>query len=179
MSQAGPDDETVHDGGSYTIVPPASWKLISGNLSADEMAKLPDNISKHYTQRNTDVIFMNVGTDAKDTGFKNTLNVVIINEAIALSDDVVKELSAVLKQQYETSFKPFELELVEKRKFKGEKEALYVKGKYEVLNYHVTLEQFLVPSTNESIVLTCTYQTETGQDDGNRCRDAIMTLTLK
>ena len=179
QEQAGADEAKPYDGGSYTIVPPSSWKLISGSLSPEELAKLPDNISKHYIQRNTDVIFMNIGADPQNTGFKNTLNVVIINEEILLTDEIVKELSSVLKQQYETSFKPFNLEVVEKRKFQDKKDALYVKGSYDVLKYHVTLEQYLVPSSNESVVLTCTYQTDTGQEDGKLCMDAIMTLTFK
>ena len=169
-----------YEAGSYTIIPPASWMQVSGTLSSDELSKLPANIRDQFTQRNTDVLFLKKAPDKPKAGFINNLNIVLINEEIVLTDEVVSELEPILKQQYDSMFKPFNVEVMEKRPFNN-KEVLYVKGNYTVLNYSVTLEQYLIPSgsTKQSLVLSCTYDTEAGKEDGEACVNAIKSVTMK
>ena len=181
LAQEGnPSGTETYDGGYYTIVPPASWMLVSGTLSEKELSQLPSNIREHFIQRNTDVLFLKKDPDKPKAGFISNLNVVIISEEIILSDEVVNEMRPILENQYTQMFKPFNIEVMEKRPF-NDKEALYVKGNYTVLNYPVTLEQYLIPSgsTKESLVLSCTYNTETGKEDAEACINAIKTITLK
>jgi len=177
-----PSDEKVepYEGSSYTLTPPKSWLLVSGSLSEKELSQLPPNIKEHFNQRNTDVLFMNIEQGKPKAGFINNLNIVVINEEIVLTDEVINELNPILKQQYESMFKPFTMETIEKRPF-NDTEILYVKGSYSVLNFPVTMEQFLIPSASakESLVMTCTYNTETGKEDAEACIKAIQSVKLK
>ena len=169
-----------YEGSSYTLTPPQSWLLVSGSLSEKELSQLPPNIKEHFSQRNTDVLFMKTEQGKPKAGFINNLNIVIINEEIVLTDEVINELTPILKQQYESMFKPFTMETIEKRPF-NDTEVLYVKGSYNVLNYPVTMEQYLIPSASakESVVMTCTYNTETGKEDAEACINAIKSVELK
>ena len=169
-----------YEGGSYTIVPPASWMQVSGTLGEKELSQLPGNIREHFSQRNTDVLFLKKDPDRPKAGFINNLNIVIINEEIILTDEVINEMTPILKQQYDSMFKPFNIEVMEKRPF-NDKEALYVKGNYTVLNYSITMEQFLIASgsAKESLVLSCTYETETGKEDAEACVNAIKSIKFK
>lgn len=174
------EDKNIYDGDSFTIVPPANWLLVSGNLDPKDVAKLPENVKEHYTQRNTDVIFMDINSpDAEAKGFKDSLNIVTINEPIPLNDELVKELSTVLKQQYESMFEKFELENIEVTTLR-DKKVLSVKGGYTVMSYKVKMEQTLIPAKNESLVLTCTYETEKDNADKiiNACRESVASLVL-
>ena len=83
-----------------TITPPDGWMLVSGSLGDKEMNQLPENIRAHYNARNTDVLFINIDSlDKPVAGFKNSLNIVTINEEIPLTPELVKELEGVLKDQ--------------------------------------------------------------------------------
>ena len=117
--------------------------------------------------------------DAEAKGFKDSLNIVTINEPIPLNDELVKELSTVLKQQYESMFEKFELENIEVTTLK-DKKVLSVKGGYTVMNYKAKMEQTLIPAKNESLVLTCTYETEKAMADQiiNACRESVASLVL-
>ena len=179
-NDAQPAESFRYDGSSFDITPPAGWQLVSGNLSEKELKKLPENVREHYTARNTDVIFMNIPTQDADTkSFRDSLNIVTISDPIPLNDDLVKELTNVLKQQYESMFEKFELETIQVTKI-GEHDALQVKGAYAVLNYKIKMEQYLIPSKKESLVLTCTYDTSKSDaaDIISACTKAIETLTL-
>ena len=174
------DEASSYDGGSFKINPPAGWQLVSGNLSQKEIQKLPENVREHYNMRNTDVIFMNIPTqDAETKGFRDSLNIVTISDPIPLNDDLVKELSNVLKQQYDSMFEKFNLESTEVTKV-GEHDVLLVKGSYSVLNYNIKMEQYLVPSKKDSLVLTCTY--DSGKSDASdiigNCKKAVESLVL-
>ena len=173
-----------YDGGSFSIVPPANWLLISGSLTDRELSKLPENIREHYNQRNTDIIFMNIESlDAETKGFKNNLNIVTINEAIPISDDLVKELTTILQQQYDAMFaQTFKLEKTEIVSLDDiDAKAFYLSGTYTVQDYSIKMEQTLIPSQGESLVLTCSY--ETGKPDteetAKKCEAAIKSLKLK
>lgn len=180
-AEANQDEVSQYDGGSFTIVPPKNWLLVSGNLDPKDVAKLPENVKEHYTQRNTDVIFMDTSSpDADAKGFKDSLNIVTINEPIPLSDELVKELINVLKQQYAAMFEKFELDTIDVAELNG-KQVLSVKGAYTILNYKVKMEQTLIPAKEESLVLTCTYDTEK-ENSGEvieSCRKAVESLVLK
>ncbi len=181
QAQEEANENSRYDGGSFTIAAPAGWQLVSGNLSQKEIQKLPENLREHYNMRNTDVIFMNIPTqDAETKGFRDSLNIVTISDPIPLNEDLVKELSNVLKQQYESMFEKFELESTQISKV-GNLEVLQVKGAYSVLNYKIKMEQYLVPSKQESLVLTCTYDTSKSDasDIIGACNKAVESLELK
>ena len=181
QEDAGSQEASRYDGGSFTVAPPAGWQLVSGNLNPKELQKLPENIREHYNARNTDVIFMNIPTrDAETKGFRDSLNIVTISDPIPLNDDLVKELNNVLKQQYESMFEKFELESTQVTKV-GNLEVLQVKGSYTVLNYKIKMEQYLVPAKKESLVLTCTYDTSKSDasDIIGACNKAVESLELK
>jgi len=172
-------DVEVFNGGTFTIEPPAKWLLVSGNLSENEMKKLPANVREHYNQRNTDVLFMNIdGADAKPLGFKDSLNIVTVNEPIPLTEELVRELSAILKQQYAAMFEQFEVASIGVQKLR-DMDVLEVAGSYTILNYSVRLLQIFVPSKSESLIITCTY--EATREDLVRplCRRAFESLVLK
>lgn len=169
-----------YDGGTFSLIPPKGWLIVSGNLSEKEVQKLPENVREHYTLRNTDVIYMNLDAPDADTkGFKDSLNIVTINEPIPLSDELVKELTTVLTQQYETMFENFEFESAKQIKL-GEIDVLQVKGGYKVLNYDVRMEQYLVPSSKESVVLTCTYDSskDKAAEIIKACTDSVHSLVI-
>ncbi len=173
-----------YDGGSFSIVPPANWLLISGSLTDKELAKLPENIRDHYNQRNTDVIFMNIESlDAETKGFKNNLNIVSINESIPISDELVKELSTILEQQYDSMFaQTFKIEdskTITLDNVGGK--VFYLSGTYTVQDYVIKMEQILVPSKTESLVMTCSYETNKPDTDETaaKCNEAFKSLKLK
>ncbi len=169
-----------YDGGSFTIMPPSDWLLVSGNLDAKDIAKLPESVKEHYNSRSTDVIFMDISSaDDAAKGFKDSLNIVTINEPIAVSEDLVSELKNVLQQQYETMFEKFKLDTMEITKM-GAYDVVSVKGSYTVLNYNIKMEQIMVPAKKESFVLTCTYDSdqEGAVDSIRSCREAMESLKL-
>ena len=164
-----------YNGDGFSLEPPAGWILVTGSLGESERKKLPANILEHYEMRNTDVLFLNLSSrDAESKGFKDSLNIVTIGEAIPLTDELVTELSNVLTQQYTSMFEKFELEGIEITTL-GDRKVLQVKGKYPVLEYSVKMEQILVPSKKDSLVLTCTY--DSGKEDAadviGACRKAM------
>ncbi|MCL2326519.1 MAG: hypothetical protein FWC40_08515 [Proteobacteria bacterium] len=172
-------DSEVYKGGSFTIEPPAKWLLVSGNLSENEMKKLPANVREHYNQRNTDVLFMNIeGTDARPQGFKDSLNIVTVNEPIPLTEELVKELSAILKQQYTAMFEQFAVDSIGMRKLR-DMDVLEVSGRYTILNYDVRLLQIFVPSKSESLILTCTFEATREESVRPLCLRAFESLVLK
>ena len=178
-----PEDES-YNGDSYVITPPANWLLISGTLTPKELAKLPENIREHYNQRNnSDVIFMNIDAlDAETKGFKNTLNIVSINESIPISDELVKELSTILSQQYDSMFaQTFKMEDSKIIELDSVGKAFYLSGTYTIQDYTIKMEQALVPTKSESLVITCSY--ETGKPDTEetaaKCDAALKSLKLK
>ena len=169
-----------YDAGTFSITPPRGWMLVSGNLSEKEVQKLPENVREHYTLRNTDVIFMNLDAPDADTkGFKDSLNIVTINEPIPLSEDLVNELKTVLTQQYEAMFENFEFESATQTTL-NDIDVLQIKGGYKVLNYDVKMEQYLVPSSKESVVLTCTYDAskDKAAEILKSCTDAVKSLVI-
>ena len=177
LAQNADGTPTVYNATNYSITPPANWKIVSGTLTEKELSKLPENINKQFSQRNTDVIFLNK-PDKQNSGFMNNLNIVSIGEEIVLTDEVIKELEAQLKQQYVSMFGAFEMETIEKQT-EEKQETLHVKGSYSALNYNITMEQFLMPHGKTSVVLTCTYVTDKGQADGDACKEAVKTLKFK
>ncbi len=179
-AQDSANNETdTYDGGAFTIVPPAKWILVSGNLGDKELSKLPDNVREHYNQRNTDVLFMNIeGLDKPTQGFKDSLNIVMVNEPIPLTEELVKELTGVLKQQYESMFEGFESSSMEVIKL-GERDALEVQGKYTILNYTVKMRQIFLPLKAESLVMTCTYEASREAEIQPLCNAAINSLVVK
>ena len=177
--------EGVYNGNSYTLTPPANWLLISGSLTENDRNKLPENIRDHYKAGNSDIIFMDI--DSLDSevkkGFKNNLNIVSINESIPISDELVKELSTILEQQYDSMFaQTFKVEstkTIELNNIEGK--VFYLSGTYTVQDYSIKMEQILVPAKSESFVLTCSY--ETGKPDteetASKCDAAFKSLKLK
>jgi len=174
------DENEKYDGGSFTITPPKGWILVSGNLGDKELAKLPENIREHYNSRNTDVLFMNIaGLDQQPTqGFKDSLNIVTVTEEIPLTDDLVKELTDVLKQQYVNMFDNFEATSMEKSKI-GARDVFEVKGTYSILNYSIMMRQVFIPLSNVSLVMTCTYESSHEDDVADLCDKAIRSLEVK
>ena len=175
----------VYEGTSFTLTPPAKWLLISGSLTEADRAKLPENIRDHYRGRNSDIIFMDIDSldgEAKK-GFKNNLNIVSINEAIPITDDLVKELSTILEQQYDSmfaqSFKMESTKTIDLDNIEGK--VFYLSGTYTVQDYSVKLEQILVPGKNESFVLTCSYETgkPNTEETASKCNEAFKSLKLK
>ena len=177
----GSGEPAKFNGVTFTITPPKNWQIVAGSLSEKEIQKLPENLREHYSGRNnSDIIFMDIGSpDADVKGFKDSLNIVTINEPIPLTPELVKELSNVLKQQYESMFEKFELESAEIAKL-NKMDVLSVKGHYSVLNYNIRMEQVLVPSNTESLVLTCTYDTSkvNAEEVIAACRSAVESLEL-
>lgn len=176
-------DETgnaeVYTGSNYTIVPPAKWILVSGNLSDKELSKLPENVREHYNQRNTDVLFMNIeGLDKPTQGFKDSLNLVTVNEAVPLTDELVTELKGVLKQQYASMFEKFELKSMEKSKL-GERDIFEVVGEYAILNYKVKMHQVFIPLKADSLVVTCTFEDSREEEVAPLCKQALESLKFK
>lgn len=174
------DESGKYDAGSFTITPPEGWILVSGSLGEKELAKLPENIREHYNARNTDVLFMNIaGLDQQPTqGFKDSLNVVTVAEQIPLTDDLVKELTDVLKQQYKGMFDNFASSSMEKTKI-GARDVFEVKGSYTILNYSIMMRQVFIPLSNASLVMTCTYESSHEDTVAELCDKAIRSLEVK
>ena len=169
-----------YTGETFSIEPPNGWMLVTGALGEAERKKLPANVQEHYESRNADVLFLNLASqDAVSKGFKDSLNIVTISEAIPLTEELVQELSSVLEQQYTSMFEKFEMETVEVSKL-GEMDVLSVKGSYLVLDYKIKMEQILVPSQKDSIVMTCTY--DSGKENADQvietCRKAMRSIVL-
>ena len=130
-------------------------------LSEKELNRLPNNIREHYTRPTSDVIFIDLSSpDAADAkSFKDNLNVIAIGEAIPLSDELIAELTTVLKAQYSAMFENFVLESAEKSKL-NDVDVLLIKGSYGVLNYAVKMEQVLYPASSNAYVMTCSYDAQ-------------------
>lgn len=174
-----PAESEPYTGSNYTIVPPAKWILVSGNLNDKELSKLPDNVREHYNQRNTDVLFMNIeGLDKPTQGFKDSLNLVTVNEAVPLTDELVTELKGVLKQQYASMFEKFELKSMDKTKL-GEREVFEVVGEYAILNYKVKMRQIFIPLNSNSLVVTCTYEESREAEVAPLCEQSLKSLSFK
>ena len=172
-------ESDVYTGSNYTIVPPAKWILVSGNLGDKELSKLPENVREHYNQRNTDVLFMNIeGLDKPTQGFKDSLNLVTVNESIPLTDALVAELKEVLKQQYGSMFEKFDLKSMEKSKL-GDREVFEVQGEYAILNYKVKMRQVFIPLESTSLVVTCTYEESREAEVTPLCAKSLESLTFK
>ena len=165
---------------SYIVTPPQGWLQISGALTDAELLNLPDNIRDLYTRPgNSDVIFINVASpNAETTGnFKDSLNIVTISEKIPLTDDLVKELTNVLKSQYDTMFENFKLESAEKTKI-NDADALVFKGAYTIKEFEIKMEQYLYSTPDKAFVLTCSYNSkaEQAQDNIDACRQAVRSI---
>lgn len=172
-------ESEVYDAGTYSIQAPSKWILVSGVLGERELAQLPENVREHYNQRNSDVLFMNIDSiETMTPGFKDSLNIVTVNEPIPLSEDLIKELSTVLKQQYSSMFEQFELESIGMTKLR-DLDVLKLVGKYQILNYSVKLIQTFIPSKNESLVVTCTFEASKEELVSGLCQNSLETLILK
>ncbi len=177
MAQDG--EKEVYEGENFKIEPPAKWIQVSGNLSEKELSKLPENVREHYNVRNTDVLFMNISSlDEPTQGFKDSLNIVTVSDPIPLTDDLVKELTDVLKQQYNSIFENFEAVSMKVIKL-GSKEVFEVQGKYTILNYSIIMRQIFMPLSGSSLVLTCTYEASHEEEVSKLCENSIKSLVLK
>ena len=167
---------------SFVITPPAGWLPVAGMLSEKELNRLPNNIREHYTRPTSDVIFIDLSSpDAADAkSFKDNLNVIAIGEAIPLSDELIAELTTVLKAQYSAMFENFVLESAEKSKL-NDVDVLLIKGSYGVLNYAVKMEQVLYPASSNAYVMTCSYdaQSENSASVIAACRKAMESIQIK
>lgn len=167
---------------SFTITPPAGWLRVAGMLSEKELSRLPNNIREHYTRPTSDVIFIDLSSpdDNDSKSFKDSLNIVAIGESIPISDELISELTTVLKSQYSAMFENFVLESAEKSKIK-DTEVVRVKGSYGVLNYSVKMEQVLYPAGNNAYVMTCSYDAESKNSAAQiaACRSAIESIQIK
>lgn len=167
---------------TFTITPPAGWIRVAGMLSDKELARLPQNIREHYTRPTSDVIFIDLESpdEAQTKSFKDSLNIVSIGESVPLSDELITELTSVLKAQYGAMFENFELESSEKTKI-NDVDVLLIKGKYGVLNYSVKMEQVLYPSKDNAFVMTCSYDADSADsaDSIAACRKAMESIQVK
>lgn len=167
---------------SFVITPPEGWLRVAGMLSDKELNRLPNNIREHYTRPTSDVIFIDLSSpDAADSkSFKDNLNIIAIGEEIPLTDELIAELTTVLKAQYSAMFENFVLDSVEKSKIK-DVEVLLIKGSYGVLNYAVKMEQVLYPAESNAYVMTCSYDAE-GEKSAETiagCRKAMESIQIK
>lgn len=167
------------EGSSYSLVPPGTWFVVSGDISEKDRMKLPAAVREHYNPRAVDAMFMDIKDLAEEKpDFKDSLNVVIINEVVPVTEELKAELSTVLEQQYESMFEGFELGATELGKI-GDSPAFIISGKYSILNYKVKMVQWLVPSKSDSLVLTCTFDQSREEATLKACTDAVNTLKLK
>ena len=145
-------------------------KLISEALTLTEY-KL-ESIVKKYDLSSPDA--------ADSKSFKDNLNIIAIGEEIPLTDELIAELTTVLKAQYSAMFENFVLDSVEKSKIK-DVEVLLIKGSYGVLNYAVKMEQVLYPAESNAYVMTCSYDAE-GEKSAETiagCRKAMESIQIK
>lgn len=167
---------------SFVITPPEGWLRVAGMLSEKELNRLPNNIREHYTRPTSDVIFIDLSSpDAADSkSFKDNLNIIAIGEEIPLTDELIAELTTVLKAQYSAMFENFVLDSVEKSKIK-DVEVLLIKGSYGVLNYAVKMEQVLYPTESNAYVMTCSYdaESENSAETIADCRKAMESIQIK
>ena len=95
-------------GKGYSILPPTGWEVVSGELAAPELEKLPPNVRDHYNPKETDVLFMDSAA-AKDSDFKDNLNVLVLDEPVPINPELLTELKDVLTEQYKSLFDSFQL----------------------------------------------------------------------
>lgn len=148
----------------YRMSGPAGWSIVSGRLSDEEKARLPEQIRNAYDPSKTDVIFM----EAADAGgFRDNLNVVVVEQAVPANDDSVEQLKPVLLNQYKALFKDFELLGIGVRAVKDGPRVLEVRGNYELLGNKLFMHQMLVPGEKRTLVVTLTAK-RPGADAGTR-----------
>ncbi|MFA5625312.1 MAG: hypothetical protein WC966_09710 [Bradymonadales bacterium] len=164
---------------SYSIVPPSEWFVVSGDIAEKDRMKLPPAVREHYNPRALDAMFMDVKDLAGEKqDFKDNLNIVVVNEAVPVTEAVKKEMVTVLQQQFESMFEDFTM-LSSDIVSVGKYPAFLISAKYSLLNYQIKMVQWLVPSKTESLVLTCTFDQSREEATLRLCNEAVNSLVLK
>ncbi len=164
----------------YSILPPAGWEVVSGELDDQEFKKLPPEIQNNYNPKSADVLFMDLsgaaaGGDKKD--FRDCLNVAVIEEAVPVNDELSKELEKILGEQYGNLLKNFQVSAFETRKF-GVNQAIHLRASYEAINYKLFMYQALVTGPDKTLVLTCTVDESRKNDRMKQCEEAFSSLAF-
>ena len=169
----------VFESSFYTMNAPENWSLVTGELNESELRKLPQNLRDQYNAQTTDVMFVNLNdATLKDEDFKDSINTVIIDEKIAVSDESLNALKTVLEQQYQQIFENFKLKKMQIRTIK-DTPAFEIIAEYKILNYELQLQQYLIPSTEKSLVITCTYDIQRQEQLSKICNDTLEALNFK
>lgn len=161
----------------YTIVPPSGWEVVSGELDEAELQKLPKNIRDHYDPKTTDAMFMDLVTD-KESEFKDNLNIVVLDEAVPINDDLVGELKQILTDQYKSLFEEFELKSFEKTTF-GNNEAVRIEATYKLLGYDLVLYQALMAGPDKALVITCTMDQSRKEERMKTCTESFKSVAFE
>ncbi len=171
VSAATAQDATPYKSNKgYAVQPPSGWEWVTGELEPAELERLPQTIREHYDPNTTDAMFMDLS--GKDDAFKDNLNVVVLDDVIPLSPELVEELQRILTQQYESMFESFNLEAFEMAQY-GPHSAVKILATYKLLDYELVLFQALMSGPKNSLVLTCTMEKSRRDDRINTCGQAF------
>ncbi len=174
-----PENDKKFESPYYTISIPNNWTTVTGELEPKELEKLPQSVREHYNPQAMDAMFVNLSDEElKDDAFKDCINVVIIDDEIPATDDLVAELKGLMEQQYSSIFEQFRLLNFDWVKKEGPK-MLNVQAQYKLLNYELNLEQYLIPSDKKSIIITCTYEKSREAALRNLCAKTVTSLQIK
>lgn len=184
MASAQDGEPVTHKGSGYSLTAPAGWEVVSGELEEAEVGKLPEKIKEHYNSKSTDVMFMDLATggEGAENEFKDNLNVVVLDEPVPITDELVAELQGTLNDQYGKLFENFKLEKFEKSKV-GAHDVLKIHASYELLSFKLYLFQMLVSgpaaAPDKALVVTCTVAQSRKDEREGVCDNAFASLAFE
>lgn len=161
----------------YTINAPGGWETVSGELDPEQLAKLPTNIREQYDPKTTDVMFMDLSAK-RDSEFNDNLNIVVLDEPVPVTDELINDLKNILTDQYQMLFDNFELKSFGKTTF-GSNDAIRIEATYTLLGYNLVLYQALMSSDNKALVLTCTMDEARKEERMKLCSETFGSVQFK
>ncbi|MDX9721730.1 MAG: hypothetical protein RBU37_13350 [Myxococcota bacterium] len=161
----------------YSITPPAGWESVVGELGEEELAKLPPTVRDHYNPKETDVLFMDAAP-AKDTDFRDNLNVFVLDEPVPISPELLEEIKGVLTEQYRSLFDSFQLVAFETAKY-GENDAIRIEATYTLVGLNLVLYQALMSGPTKAVIVTCTLDSARKADREKFCTDAFASVKFE
>ncbi len=174
-----PEENKTFESSTYDVSIPNNWTTITGELDSNELEKLPQSVREHYNPQAMDAMFVNLSDkDIRDDDFKDCINIVIVNEVIPNTDEMIAELKTLIEQQYASFFEEFRLLNFDWVTQSGRK-ALNIQAQYKLLNYELGLEQFVISTDKNAIILTCTYERSRESAMRDICSKTFTSLKTK
>ena len=162
----------------YSILAPTGWEVVSGELDPQELEKLPTSVREHYDPKTTDVMFMDLASNTEMNDFKDNLNIVVLDEPVPISDELIADLKEILTEQYKSLFEGFALTVFEKTKF-GENDAIKIEATYTLLGYELVLYQALMTGPTKALVITCTMEQSRKEDRVKICSESFSSVSFQ